>query len=140
LKNHLPFTKGQRASMGLVFCMLASPSSTCILEPSYVEIKVFWVLATPDRISQGEPTSYLGFPQVRFTHLHRAQCSPGKTGLCTGTNTCQRGGLAPRAALPAVLPLASYSWYSERVQDPHKSGRRHDRLQMGIKCRKQCKY
>lgn len=60
--------------------------------------------------------------------LHTVQCSPSKSGFHTGTHTCHRGHFPLSAVPPVVLPLASYTGYSEKAGAPHMCGRRHGRL------------
>lgn len=97
----------------------------------------FYLIA---RMSQEvRPRSHPTFSQIMTTHLHTALCSPSKTGFYTGTDIHQRWCLPQTAVQLAVLPLASYTGYSESALDPHKSDKKNDRLPIEIKCREQPK-
>lgn len=76
---------------------------------------------------------------VNQAYLHTVHCSPSRSGFHTGAHTRHKGRLPRSAAPPVVLPLASYTPYSERARGPHKCGRRHGRLQIGKTGRKQLK-
>ena len=78
-------------------------------------------------------------PQILLAHLHTARCSPSKTGLYTGADTRQRWCSPQRVVQLAVLHQASYTGHSERALDPHKWGKKNDRLPIRTKCRKQSK-
>lgn len=88
---------------------------------------VFLVSVPPHRICGEDIQQPLACPHSKCTHLHTAQCSPGKTELCTGADTRRREPW-PRAVPPAVPPQGSYTQCSERAQDPHTPGRWHGRL------------
>lgn len=135
--EHLLFTKGRRTAEG------ATLTVGLVLHPqasrSNGQTKIFRLWSYSQDLSRGKPRSSLPSPPIRLTHLHTAQCSPSTTGLYTGVDTCQQWCLSHTATQLAVLPPASYTGCSERALDPHKSGKRGDRLPRGIKCRKQCK-
>lgn len=83
--------------------------------------------------------SHLALMSVNQAYLHTVHCSPSRSGFHTGAHTRHKGRLPRSAAPPVVLPLASYTPYSERARGPHKCGRRHGRLQIGKTGRKQLK-
>lgn len=92
-------------------------------------MKAFLTLVPPQKnLSKCKCHKHLPFLRVTYTYLHTVQCSPSKTWLCSGAGTHQRGGLPQAVVSLAVLPLASYSGYSERALDPHRSDRRNGRL------------
>lgn len=83
--------------------------------------------------------SHLPLMSVNQAYLHTVHCSPSKSGFHTGAHTRHKGHVPRSNAPPVVLPLASYTPYSERARGPHKCGRRHGRLQIGKTGRKQLK-